>query len=116
MMLCGVEVPKHFGVNTGRLELTQLANNTGMGMIIGERLCRKFDLMQGRKAYMHWYLREGMEESEILEARHALTDLTFDYQCILDGNTTLAGDSGVKTIDYQRRGSSDDDVWEEENQ
>ena len=41
------------------LDLTHISNNTGMGLIIGERLCRKFDLLYSRRSYMHWFLREG---------------------------------------------------------
>jgi hypothetical protein len=41
------------------LDLTHISNNTGMGLIIGERLCRKFDILYSRRSYMHWFLREG---------------------------------------------------------
>ena len=60
------------------------------GMLIGnnmcivprffnERICKIYDKMYSQRAYVHWFVGEGMEEGEFAEAREDLGFLQKDY-------------------------------------
>lgn len=58
--------------------LCLLSNNTSIGNCWG-LLLKKFDLMFNRRAFVHWYCSEGMEEAEFIQAKDDVTTLINDY-------------------------------------
>jgi len=61
------------------MSTTFLGNSTSIQEMF-KRVSEQFTLMFRRKAFLHWYIGEGMDEMEFTEAESNMNDLVAEYQ------------------------------------
>jgi len=83
---------------------TFVANTTSMKAVF-QRIATQFAKMYKRKAFLHWYKGEGMDEMEFQEADKNVRDLVTEYQ-----------DKQDAVVDVQGGQDADADHQEDENQ
>merc|ERR1712093_549382 len=71
------------------IDCTSVFNTTALKEVF-QRLATQFGAMYKRKAFLHWYKGEGMDEMEFQEADKNLVDLITEYQDKQDA--TVGGD------------------------
>merc|ERR1711981_743015 len=76
-------------LTAGLRNITMIGNNVAVSRVFTERITKKYDMMYSQRAFVHWYVGEGMEEGEFSEAREDLGFLEKDY---LDVVTEQASD------------------------
>ena len=62
-----------------KMSATFIGNSTAIQELF-KRISEQFNVMFRRKAFLHWYTGEGMDEMEFTEAESNLNDLISEYQ------------------------------------
>merc|ERR1712210_266103 len=76
---------------TSPASATYIANTTALKGVF-QRISAQFAKMYKRKAFLHWYKGEGMDEMEFQEADKNVRDLITEYQDKQDAVVDLDGD------------------------
>ncbi|KAF7256287.1 hypothetical protein EG68_06718 [Paragonimus skrjabini miyazakii] len=71
-----------------KMAVTFIGNSTAMQDIF-RRIADQYVAMFRRKAFVHWYAAEGMEESEFVDAENNVSDLINEYQQFQDSEGNL---------------------------
>merc|ERR1712142_60628 len=62
-----------------KMSATFIGNTTAIQDVF-KRVAEQFTAMFRRKAFLHWYTGEGMDEMEFTEAESNMNDLVSEYQ------------------------------------
>ena len=62
-----------------KMSATFIGNSTAIQELF-KRIFEQFSAMFRRKAFLHWYTGEGMDEMEFTEAESNMNDLISEYQ------------------------------------
>ena len=97
---------------------TFVANTTAIKGVF-QRISAQFAKMYKRKAFLHWYKGEGMDEMEFQEADKNVRDLITEYQDKQDAVVDLEdedGDDDEDEDDEEEEDGGDEDGDEEEEE
>ncbi|KAF3436869.1 hypothetical protein FNV43_RR19622 [Rhamnella rubrinervis] len=87
---CGDVVPKDVNVAVATIKTKRTIHVAE----VFSKIDHKFDLMYAKRAFVHWYAGEGMEEGEPSEAYKDLTTLEKDYKKVGAESTKSEEDDG----------------------
>ncbi|KAI1229568.1 hypothetical protein IHE44_0011825, partial [Lamprotornis superbus] len=75
------------------MAVTFIGNSTAIQELF-KRISEQFTAMFRRKAFLHWYTGEGMDEMEFTEAESNMNDLVSEYQQYQDATAEEEEDFG----------------------
>ncbi|XP_070768651.1 tubulin beta-5 chain isoform X6 [Enoplosus armatus] len=74
-----------------KMAVTFIGNSTAIQELF-KRISEQFTAMFRRKAFLHWYTGEGMDEMEFTEAESNMNDLVSEYQQYQDATAEEEGE------------------------
>ena len=74
-----------------KMAATFIGNSTAIQELL-KRVSEQFTAMFRRKAFLHWYTGEGMDEMEFTEAESNMNDLVSEYQQYQDATAEEEGE------------------------
>ena len=74
-----------------KMSATFIGNSTAIQELF-RRISEQFTAMFRRKAFLHWYTGEGMDEMEFTEAESNMNDLVSEYQQYQDATADEMGE------------------------
>merc|ERR1711997_487516 len=95
------------------MSATFVANTTAIKGVF-QRISAQFAKMYKRKAFLHWYKGEGMDEMEFQEADKNVRDLITEYQDKQDAVVDLEDDEDEDDDEDDEDESGDDEEEEED--
>ena len=78
---------------------TFIGNSTAIQELF-KRISEQFTAMFRRKAFLHWYTGEGMDEMEFTEAESNMNDLVSEYQQYQDATADEEGEAGEEEAEH----------------
>merc|ERR1712152_1183 len=105
-----IEVPPEGSAISG----TFVANTTAIKGVF-QRISAQFAKMYKRKAFLHWYKGEGMDEMEFQEADKNVRDLITEYQDKQDAVVDLEDDDEDDDEEDDEDGSEEEEGSEEDD-
>merc|ERR1711871_947148 len=83
---------------------TTFIGNTTAVQETWKRVAEQFTAMFRRKAFLHWYTGEGMDEMEFTEAESNMNDLVSEYQQYQDASAEEEGEFDEEEGEYDMDG------------
>jgi tubulin beta len=100
--------------NESLISGTFVANTTSMKSVF-QRIATQFAKMYKRKAFLHWYKGEGMDEMEFQEADKNLRDLVTEYQDKQDAVVDVQGGQEEEHHDDEEQQNNDEQEQQQDN-
>ncbi|KAJ6228955.1 tubulin beta chain [Anaeramoeba flamelloides] len=94
---------------------TFIGNNTAIQELF-KRVGGQFSVMFRRKAFLHWYINEGMDEMEFTEAEANMNDIVNEYQTYQEASIEdVFGEEGEEEEDdEEEEGEEEEGEYDEE--
>ncbi|CAH1451426.1 unnamed protein product [Lactuca virosa] len=86
-----------------KMASTFIGNSTSIQEMF-RRVSEQFTAMFRRKAFLHWYTGEGMDEMEFTEAESNMNDLVSEYQQYQDATADEEGEYEEEGVEYEEEG------------
>jgi tubulin beta len=83
-----------------KMSATFIGNTTAIQDMF-KRVAEQFTAMFRRKAFLHWYTGEGMDEMEFTEAESNMNDLVSEYQQYQDATVEEAEEENEQNQDTE---------------